>query len=102
MAVYRYAALTPKGEEVSGTVEANSEKEAIHRLRDEGVFPTKVRSIGGSPKGNVSGVSQDDKLRQYLDDESQSFNIFKRLRNAIRRKILFGIFRKDRGTRDMR
>ena len=47
MAVFRYEALDGSGREVKDTVEAQNKREAIGKIRDLGLFPTKVMLISG-------------------------------------------------------
>jgi hypothetical protein len=43
MPVFNYTALDAKGYEQTGKVNADNAKEAIHKIRGMGLFPTKVR-----------------------------------------------------------
>ena len=51
MPVFNYIAIDAKGEEVSGSLDAGSEAEAIGQLRHTGVYPTQVVQEG---KGSLS------------------------------------------------
>ena len=44
MPVFQYQALDAKGNESKGQIEALSSKEAISKIRNKGLFPTKVRA----------------------------------------------------------
>lgn len=44
MAVFQYRALDGSGKEVKAEIEALSNKEAISKIRNKGLFPTKVRA----------------------------------------------------------
>jgi len=44
MAVFQYRALDGNGKEVKAEIEALSNKEAISKIRNKGLFPTKVRA----------------------------------------------------------
>lgn len=46
MPVFQYTALDAKGNEVKAEIEALSSKEAISKIRNKGLFPTKVRAQG--------------------------------------------------------
>ena len=50
MPVFKYEALDAKGNEVKNEIEALSSKEAISKLRNKGLFPTKVTAKGGEKK----------------------------------------------------
>ena len=52
MPVYSYTALDNRGNEKSGTVEADSEASAVSRIRERGLFPTQVVE-GGAVKGKA-------------------------------------------------
>ena len=67
MPLFRYIALDAKGNEITDTIEALSQKEAINRIRNKGLFPTKVKLApsgqsltGDKPEPNKS-VSADPK-----------------------------------------
>ncbi|NQU39662.1 MAG: type II secretion system F family protein [Lentisphaerae bacterium] len=51
MAKFRYVAMDSKGTEVQGTVDADSQAQAIAAVRARGLFPTKVTQQGGAAKG---------------------------------------------------
>jgi type IV pilus assembly protein PilC len=46
MPLFNYEALDAKGQEIKGDIEALSNKEAISKIRNKGLFPTKVRAKG--------------------------------------------------------
>jgi type IV pilus assembly protein PilC len=50
MAVFKYQALDAQGNEVRAEIEALSSKEAVSKIRNKGLFPTKVRSKGAAKK----------------------------------------------------
>ncbi len=50
MSVFQYKALDAEGNEVKAQIEALSNKEAISKIRNKGLFPTKVRVVGGGKK----------------------------------------------------
>ena len=50
MPVFQYEALNSQGSEVKDRIDALSEKEAISKIRNLGLFPTKVRARGAAKK----------------------------------------------------
>ena len=54
MPVFQYQALDAKGNESKGQIEALSNKEAISKIRNKGLFPTKVRAQNASKKVKVA------------------------------------------------
>ena len=50
MPVFEYIALDSQGNEVKAEIEALSNKEAVSKIRNKGLFPTKVSSKGGAKK----------------------------------------------------
>jgi type IV pilus assembly protein PilC len=50
MPVFQYQALDAKGNESKGQIEALSSKEAISKIRNKGLFPTKVRAQNAGKK----------------------------------------------------
>ena len=50
MPVFQYEALDGQGKEVKAEIEALSSKEAISKIRNKGLFPTKVRARGAGKK----------------------------------------------------
>ncbi len=50
MPVFQYRALDSNGKEVKAEIEALSNKEAISKIRNKGLFPTKVRARGAGKK----------------------------------------------------
>ena len=53
MPVFQYSALDAKGNESQGQIEALSSKEAISKIRNKGLFPTKVRAENVAKKAKV-------------------------------------------------
>ncbi len=53
MPVFQYSALDSKGNESKGQIEALSSKEAISKIRNKGLFPTKVRAENAAKKAKV-------------------------------------------------
>jgi len=51
MANFQYIALDGKGEQTTGSVQANSEAEAAQQLREQGLYPTQIVEEG---KGKLS------------------------------------------------
>lgn len=54
MPVFQYTALDAKGNESKGEIEALSSKEAISKIRNKGLFPTKVRAQNAARKVKVA------------------------------------------------
>ena len=63
MPVFQYEALDDKGNEVKANIEALSSKEAISKIRNKGLFPTKVQAKGGSKKVKARAASKPKKRR---------------------------------------
>ncbi|MBP8655950.1 MAG: type II secretion system F family protein [Kiritimatiellae bacterium] len=47
MARYKFTALDPKGKEVHGEIESDSQSQAVARIREKQLFPTKVEELAG-------------------------------------------------------
>ncbi len=58
MAKYQYAALDHKGETQTGTLEANSEAEALEKIRATGLYPTEIVEAG---KGKLQASAKPKK-----------------------------------------
>ena len=54
MPIFQYQALDAKGNESTGQIEALSNKEAISKIRNKGLFPTKVRAQNAAKKVKVA------------------------------------------------
>jgi len=50
MAKFKYTALDGKGVETSGVIEAEKQTSALARIREQGLFPTKVEEVGSDKK----------------------------------------------------
>ena len=96
MPEYKYSALTAKGEEVKGTVEAVDKMGAIHAVREQGLFPTKVRNINGQEPQNEPVVNEKEVVQRYINALPKSNNPITMLKNYIRRKMLLGSLKKDK------
>lgn len=57
MPVFVYEALDAQGKEVKADIEALSNKEAISKIRNKGLFPTKVRAKDGGKKVKAKTAS---------------------------------------------
>lgn len=57
MPVFQYIALDPNGKEVKAEIEALSSKEAISKIRNKGLFPTKVRAQNAAKKVKTAAAS---------------------------------------------
>ena len=63
MAVFKYEALDARGKEVRAEIEALSSKEAISKIRNKGLFPTKVRSRGAGKKAKAGAAAAPKRRR---------------------------------------
>jgi len=57
MPVFQFTALDANGKEVKSEVEALSNKEAISKIRNKGLFPTKVRARGAAKKTKAAAAA---------------------------------------------
>lgn len=62
MPLYRYKALNSEGYELSSTIEAVNDKEAIRALRNEGLFPFKLELISGREPAACEQQNVPDKV----------------------------------------
>ncbi len=62
MAIFQYQALDADGKPVNAEIEALNSKEAVSKIRNKGLYPTKVKAKGGSKKVVVDTSSA--KLRR--------------------------------------
>jgi type IV pilus assembly protein PilC len=58
MPKFNYVAMDARGKETKGTLEVNSQNEAIGRIRDMGFFPTKVVEDKGGGKAAEAGAKK--------------------------------------------
>jgi type IV pilus assembly protein PilC len=65
MPVFEYTALDSKGKEVKAEIEALSSKEAISKIRNKGLFPTKVKAQSGGKKVAVKASAVSGKRKGY-------------------------------------
>ena len=63
MPVFQYQALDAKGNETKGQIEALSSKEAISKIRNKGMFPTKVRAQNAGKKAKIAKAATGTKRR---------------------------------------
>src|SRR4030042_3037098 len=63
MPVFEYTALDTKGKEVKAEIEALSSKEAISKIRNKGLFPTKVKAQSGGKKVAVKAAAAPQKRK---------------------------------------
>jgi len=63
MPVFQYTALDANGKEVKAEIEALSNKEAISKIRNKGLFPTKVRAQNAPRKVKAAAASSAPKRR---------------------------------------
>lgn len=64
MPTFQYQALDAKGNESTGQIEALSNKEAISKIRNKGLFPTKVRAKNAAKKAKVTAAMAGPKRRR--------------------------------------
>jgi type IV pilus assembly protein PilC len=64
MPVFHYRALDANGKEVKAEIEALSNKEAISKIRNKGLFPTKVRARGAGKKIQDAKVAAPKRRRK--------------------------------------
>lgn len=96
MLEYKYSALTTKGAEVKGTVEAADKMGAIGAVRELGLFPMKVRNLCGQEPTNEPVINEEEIVQRYIDALPKSNNPITLLKNYIRRRILLGSLKKDK------
>ncbi len=63
MPVFQYRALDSNGKEVKAEIEALSSKEAISKIRNKGLFPTKVRARSAGKKVKAEGAAKPKRRR---------------------------------------
>lgn len=63
MPVFQYIALDSNGKEVKADIEALSSKEAISKIRNKGLFPTKVRAQNAAKKVKAAAAASGPKRR---------------------------------------
>lgn len=63
MPVFHYEALDAQGNEVKAEIDALSSKEAISKIRNKGLFPTKVKSKGAAKKVEAQTAARPKKRR---------------------------------------
>ncbi len=51
---FNYEALDSQGREVKDVIEATSSRDAISKIRDKGMFPTKVKEAGKKTKDTTT------------------------------------------------
>lgn len=63
MPIFQYTALDSNGKEVKAEIEALSNKEAISKIRNKGLFPTKVRAQNAAKKVKAAAAAAPTKRR---------------------------------------
>jgi len=58
MPKFRYIAMDGNGAEAEGSVEADSQAQAVNAIRQKGLFPTRVTEIGGGGKRASAGSAK--------------------------------------------
>jgi type IV pilus assembly protein PilC len=93
---YSYVALDSRGQESTGSVEANNNNEAVGQLRQAGYFPTSVYEEGkGGPDGKISRRSTTAPRYERKSFASREITLFQR--KKIKPKILM-IFTRQLAT----
>ena len=95
MPEYKYTALTAKGYETKGTINALNKAEAISNLKREGLFPTKIQSASRPKDDSISSKDKNELIQKYLETQPTSFNPLTIFKNYIRRKILLKSLEKE-------
>ncbi len=54
MAVFQYEAMNQAGQEVKDNIDASSAEDALEKIRNLGLFPTRIREKGGRKKGGAT------------------------------------------------
>src|SRR2546430_3434305 len=67
---FQYVALDARGQESTGSVEANSANEAIGHLRQAGYFPTGVYEEGKAPAARNGKVKRSEEHTSELQSQS--------------------------------
>lgn len=67
MPVFHYDALDTRGNESTGTVEALSPKEAVCKIRHQGLYPTKVRAHNAARRVAVGDAAVNRKKQRVLN-----------------------------------
>jgi type IV pilus assembly protein PilC len=55
MATFLYEAMNQTGQEVKDQIDASSAEDALEKIRNLGLFPTRIREKGGKKKGAAAG-----------------------------------------------
>lgn len=63
MPIFQYTALDANGKEVKAEIEALSSKEAISKIRNKGLFPTKVKAANEPKKAKAAATAAPTKRR---------------------------------------
>ena len=61
MAVFIYEAMNRSGQQVKAELEASSTDDALAKIRNLGLFPTRIREKGGRKKTRSRGSRQEEK-----------------------------------------
>ena len=66
MPTYRYEAMNAQGQSVKQEVDANSEEEAIQKIRAMKLFPTSIKEKAGAAKRGASATAAGGKRKKSL------------------------------------
>lgn len=75
MPTFQYIAMDPQGTEKRGTIEASNETAALARIREQGLFPTKVAKAGKGRKGKAKKSGKKDALQIELKLPSFMYSV---------------------------
>src|SRR5215469_16079539 len=77
MANYAYVAVDPRGAEMRGVLEVPDQSEALRRIKEMGLYPTKVREAGQSRCEANRAPARGGFVGQGL--RSHSFRLFRKV-----------------------
>ena len=97
MPSYVYTALDARGMEVSDTLEAGTEQEAVATLRQAGFYPTSVMEAGKAAKAARGGATKAPKVKAAGLKKEINLNIPFLERKTIKPKTLM-IFTRQLAT----
>jgi len=86
MPVFQYRALDSNGKEVKAEIEALSSKEAISKIRNKGLFPTKVRAKTAARKVKSEAAAKPKRRRATGKVKVKAVCQFARAARRFRRR----------------
>jgi len=88
MPKYNYVAMDSNGKETKGTLEVASQNEAIGRVKEMGLFPTKIVELDKeNPKSRPSGSQTWRQTRQGQEKGPDQYH-YPRLGGRVKPKVL--------------